>query len=43
MDYIRSKKEIKLILSKLSDSDESLWIFIIESEFLKKKNKVPTT
>ncbi|MGE8711737.1 DNA alkylation repair protein [Leptospira interrogans] len=41
MDSIRSKKEIKLILSKLSDSDESLWIFIIESELLKKKIKFP--
>ncbi|MCH1912223.1 DNA alkylation repair protein [Leptospira noguchii] len=41
MDSIRSKKEIKSILAKLSDSDESLWIFIIESELLKKKIKFP--
>ncbi|EMK23860.1 hypothetical protein LEP1GSC008_1270 [Leptospira kirschneri serovar Bulgarica str. Nikolaevo] len=39
MDSIRSKKEIKLILSKLSD--ESLWISVIESELLKKKIKFP--
>ncbi|EQA71640.1 DNA alkylation repair protein [Leptospira noguchii] len=41
MDSIRSKKEIKSILAKLSDLDESFWIFIIESELLKKKIKFP--